>query len=187
MSVQKPSGRRVMIVSDSYPPLTGGATLAAEQLALGMQRRGWRVLVATSWQRGMPEAEVLNEVKVLRLRSLISRFGSASSDPHRYTPPPFPDPELAFRIDRAIRRFRPTLIHSYGWITYSLLPVKRRTIPMVLSARDYGYVCPKRTLLRSERPCTGPALGKCLACAPICMGDPKPLLQPWGFSGNADG
>lgn len=165
--------RRVLIVSDSYPPLTGGATLATEQLAIGMLEVGWEVLVVTSWQRGASERDIVNGIRIVRLRGLVSRVGALSADPHRYTPPPFADPELAWRLHRVIREFRPTLIHSYGWITYSVLAVAPRRVPVAVSARDYGYICPKRTLVRSGKPCSGPSLRKCLVCAPELYGAPK--------------
>ena len=44
---------------------------------------------------------------------------------------------------------------------------------MLVSARDYGYFCATRTLLRKGEPCSGPAPLKCLACAGDYYGRPK--------------
>ena len=176
MEPDRTGAQRLLIISDSYPPLVGGATRAAEQLALGMQGLGWQVQVATAWQQGSPDKEVLRGIPVARLRSVVSRIGAASADPFRYTPPPFPDPELAWRLRKLIREFNPTLVHSYGWITYSALVAVPRRVPLAVSARDYGYVCPKRTLLRFEEPCSGPEYKKCLACAPEFYGRPKSMV-----------
>ncbi len=172
---------RLLLVSDYYPPLIGGATRAAEQLATRMSARGATVTVATSWQRELPAREVRAGVEVIRLRSLISRVPGASEDATRYTPPPFPDPELTWRFRRLLSEKRPEVIHSYGWITYPLCAALRRRDPrVILSARDYGNVCPKRTLVRNGRGCSGPGWGKCLACAPDQYGAAKGAVATVG-------
>jgi hypothetical protein len=43
---------RLLLVSDSYPPLIGGATRASQLLAQDLARRGHEVCVATSEQPG---------------------------------------------------------------------------------------------------------------------------------------
>lgn len=45
---------RVLLVSDAYPPIIGGATRAAQQLGRQLTLRGHRVQVATAWQRDLP-------------------------------------------------------------------------------------------------------------------------------------
>lgn len=180
----KTSYRRLLLLSDSYPPLTGGATLATRQLALGLRDRGWSVQVVTSWQRGAAASELLDGIRVVRVRAIASRLPGVSSDPHRYTPPPIPDPGLMAGIRRSIRKFEPSLIHSYGWITYSVLPVIPRRMPLVVSARDYGYICPKRTLVKAGRPCPGPDLRSCLSCAPELYGRSKATVAVGGVLGQ---
>lgn len=172
---------RLLLATDYYPPLIGGATRAAEQLATRMQARGATVTVATSWQRGLPAREDREGVDVFRLRSLMSRVPGASADAHRYTPPPFPDPELTWRMRRLLSSARPEVIHTYGWISYALCAsLGRRHPPVILSARDYGNVCPKRTLVRDGRGCEGPGWRKCLACAPDQYGAAKGAVATVG-------
>lgn len=111
----------------------------------------------------------------------MSRIPGASADATRYTPPPFPDPELTWRFRRLLSVERPQVIHAYGWITYALCAALRRRDPrVILSARDYGNVCPKRTLVREGRGCDGPEWGKCLACAPDQYGTPKGTVATLG-------
>jgi glycosyltransferase involved in cell wall biosynthesis len=169
---------RILLLSDAYPPVIGGATRAAQQLSRELQRRGHQVAVATAWQRNLPSFEDDAGVAVHRLPGLISRLPALSADPVRYTPPPFPDPELVWRLRRLIKSFKPDLVHSYGWLTYSCLPALWRTrVPLVLAAREYANVCPVRTLVRQGRhrgqACAGPAWGKCLECAGSFYGQPK--------------
>lgn len=176
---------RLLLATDYYPPLIGGATRAAEQLATRMQARGETVTVATSWQRGLPAREVRGGVEVIRLRSLMSRVPGASADATRYTPPPFPDPELTWRLRRLLAAKRPQVVHTYGWISYALCAaLGRKRPPLILSARDYGNVCPKRTLVRHGQGCDGPAWGKCLACAPEQYGAAKGAVATAGILGG---
>ena len=169
------------MVSDAYPPMFGGATRAAQQLSRQLRLRGHRVAVATAWQRGLPALEDDDGVEVHRLRGLVSRIPGFSSDPVRYTPPPFPDPELSWRLRRLRRSFAPDVVHSYGWLTYSCLPALWGTdIPLVLAAREYANLCAVRTLVRQGREsgssCAGPAWGKCLECSGAFYGQPKGII-----------
>ncbi len=168
---------KILLVSDAYPPVIGGATRAAQQLGRQLRLRGHEVSVATAWQRGLPAREDDGGVDVHRLRGLVSRVPAFSSDPVRYTPPPFPDPELCWRLRRLIRETQPKLVHSYGWLTYSCLPALWGTgIPLLLAVREYGNVCAVRTLIRYDaggQACSGPDLEKCLRCAVSFYGRPK--------------
>jgi glycosyltransferase involved in cell wall biosynthesis len=56
----------------------------------------------------------------------------------------------------------------------------RRRIPLLVSARDYGYFCATRTLLRKGQPCSGPAPLKCVACANDYYGTPKGAIATAG-------
>lgn len=173
---------RVLLVSDSYPPLIGGATRAAHLLARELAGRGHDVRVATISQEGAPAREILDGVEVHRLHGLTLRMPWFSADPYRRNPPPFPDPETTWRLRRLVVEFRPDLVHSYGWMTYSCaVALTGLDTPMLLSARDYGNVCAKRTLVyRDEGTCAGPAALKCAGCASDFYGAPKGLVAAAG-------
>jgi glycosyltransferase involved in cell wall biosynthesis len=160
---------RIVLVSDSYPPLIGGATRATQLLALGLLRDGHEVDVVTTWQAGAPSTEVFEGVHVHRIPGVFSglyqRFRpDAIRD--RFTPPSLPDPLVVLRCRRLLRRRKPDVIVSYGWLSYSVwLASLGLSARRVLSLRDYGNVCALRTLLRDGAPCSGPSLAKCLPCA----------------------
>lgn len=180
---------RVLLVSDAYPPIIGGATRAAQQLGRQLTARGHDVTVATAWQRRLPAEEDDAGVGVHRLRGLVSRVPWLSSDEHRYTPPPFPDPELVWRLRRLVRGVTPEVIHSYGWLSYSAaLATLGSGIPFVLAAREYANICPVRTLVRqgacSGEICDGPAWPKCLECAGAFYGQPKGAAAVAGVLGG---
>ena len=165
LALSEPVG--VLLISDSFPPLVGGAGRDTNLLARALVARGHRVCVATSDQPGAARQETTRHgYEVHRLPGLITRMHWLSASLGRRIPPPFPDPETVLRLRLLIRRFEPQIVHSYGWMTYSCrLAMSGLDLPLVISARDYGLICAKRTLLRGEEICSGPSPAKCLACA----------------------
>ncbi|MGH2346445.1 MAG: glycosyltransferase family 4 protein [Chloroflexota bacterium] len=162
----------ILMVTDSYLPLIGGATRDTQLLCRELVKRGHQVVVATAWNPGMPEQEFYADdgVKVYRIKGLAARMPWFSTDPGRRHHPPFPDPAAVWAFRRVIHKVRPDLVHSYGWITYSCAAAMwGKKIPMLLSARDYSNICAVRTLVREvpggTEQCSGPAPAKCMACA----------------------
>jgi glycosyltransferase involved in cell wall biosynthesis len=183
-----PPGRRrlrVLLVTDSYPPLIGGATFWSRQVALGMSERGHTVEVATTWQPGTPAREEDAGVVVRRHRDLTSRMGWISEDPYKHNPPPFPDPEATLRLRRRIKDFEPDLVHSYGWLTHSAAAaLLGSSVPLLVSTQDYGNVCALRTLSRKGEICDGPAAAKCLQCSVSNYGAAKGTAAVAGIFGS---
>lgn len=176
---------RIVLVSDSYPPLIGGATMALHQLATELTRLRHEVTVITAWQAIAPMHERSERVDIHRVRDLTSRLSFLSSDPHRHTPPPFPDPEAILGIRSILRRTRPDVVYAYGWLTYSCAAAMLgMSTPLIVGARDYGNICALRTLVRHGAVCDGPALRKCLECATSFYGTPKGLVAVTGVLGG---
>lgn len=177
---------RILIVTDTYPPNIGGATRAAYLLAHCMTARGHVISVATTWQPGLPTTEDDDGVSVHRVRDLSTRLPWLPLDPLQHHTPPYPDPETVLRLRRLINRFRPDVVHSYGWLTYSCaVALLGKRIPLLLSARDYSYICGKRTFEQNGHLCDGPSPRKCLACATAFYGGPKGTVAVAGvFAGR---
>jgi glycosyltransferase involved in cell wall biosynthesis len=164
---------RILLVSDYYPPYIGGVQRQIQLLGRELRSRGHSVGVATIWSRGAPQVEDDGGVEVHRLRQLRT-FAPWLARHGKRHPPPFPDPVTVLELRRLIGRQRPSVIHSYGWLSYSCAAaLVGLDVPMVISARDYGYACATRTMLFEDRPCAGPGLRKCLACSGRYYGRPK--------------
>src|SRR6266542_775973 len=164
---------RILLASDYSPPFIGGAQIQTQLLARRLGERGHEIAVATAWQNGIPAYQEDRGIRIDRLRQLRTVRGLARRrwQPHQ---PPFPDPVTPVALRRVIRRFKPDIVHSYGWISYSVAAALiGRDTPLLITARDYGYGCANRTLMRDGQDCSGPALGKCLACAGRHYGRPK--------------
>ena len=175
---------RALIVTDFYKPLIGGSIRSVELLVRHLIKRGHTVDIATSWQPEAPESEEMDGVRVHRVHDLSSRMRWVSEDPYKHNPPPFPDPEAAWRLRRLIRDLRPDIVHTYGWISHSVaLGMVGMKTPLLLSARDYGNVCAVGTLVRDGELCSGPSPVKCLACATSRYGAPKGVAAVAGVYG----
>jgi glycosyltransferase involved in cell wall biosynthesis len=165
---------RILIATDHFPPFIGGAHRQAQLLAKSMAERGHEIAVVTPWHGGLPSVERSEGFEVHRVRQLRTAFGFLARGPAQRHQPPFVDPVTVFGLRRLISNFEPELIHSYGWLAFSVAAaLGRRKVPLLVSGRDYGYFCATRTLLRKEEPCDGPGPAKCLACAGDYYGAPK--------------
>ena len=92
-----------------------------------------------------------------RVRQLRTAIPALVRDERQRHQPPFPDPVTVPGLRRLIAEFEPEIIHAYGWLAFSVAAaLGRKRIPMLVSARDYGYFCATRTLLRKGAPCSGP-------------------------------
>ncbi|HVY78145.1 MAG TPA: glycosyltransferase family 4 protein [Solirubrobacterales bacterium] len=174
---------RILIATDHFPPFIGGAHRQAQLIARAMTERGHEVAVATPWHGGLPRVEERDGVTVHRVRQLRTLFGFLVRDKRQRHQPPFPDPVTVAGLHGLIADFQPEVIHAYGWLAFSVaVALGRKRIPMLVSARDYGYFCATRTLLRKGEPCSGPAPLKCLACAGEYYGRPKGWLAAAGVA-----
>ncbi len=170
-----PEGKRlrILIVTDHYPPFIGGAHRQSYFLAQNLHAMGHRVGVASVWHVGLPGSESDNGVEVYRFKQIATAVPGVT-DPRQRHHPPFPDPVTTLGLRHLINTFKPDVVHSHGWISYSAaLALMGKKIPLLISARDYGYSCATRTLLYKDQLCSGPELDKCLHCASDFYGVPK--------------
>ncbi len=165
---------RIIMATDFYPPFLGGVELQSQTLSRELARRGDEVSLITVWRPGLLTHQRDAGVEIYRLKGLFTAPPWFSTVPGRRYHPPFPDPLIALRLRRLLRSWRPDVVPTTGWISYScaLAHLGLKT-PLVLSARDFSNVCAVRTLLRDGRICDGPALAKCIRCASRSYGIPK--------------
>ncbi|MBA2570465.1 MAG: glycosyltransferase family 4 protein [Chloroflexi bacterium] len=176
---------RVLLATDFFHPHLGGAERQVRLLASALAARGHDVQVVTAAQPGLDGHELVDGVPVRRLPAAATLLPVLAGDPRRRFLPPLPDPLLAARLARLVRRSRPDVVHANGWIAYSCAAASGR--PLVLSVRDYGYACATRTLLQDDRRlCSGPGPRKCLRCAGGHYGAVKGFVSVGGvFAGRS--
>src|SRR3954466_13601221 len=125
-------GLRILHATDSFLPNVGGLELAIAALVRGQVRRGRVVALATPLHPDAPAREDLDGAQVHRLPMTLARVPGAYADPTHLYFPPVPDPHFARAFADLIRDFRPDVIHTHGWILYSVLGAARRAgVPVV--------------------------------------------------------
>lgn len=165
---------RILMLSQSYPPIIGGIAIHVRTLSVELVSRGHDVVVVTQWYQGLAEYEVDQGVRVYRFHSSMQRMPWLFKDSNRRFAPPFPDLEAVLALRHIMRKEQPEIVHAHNWLVYSFLPLKYWSkTPLVVTLHDYGLMCPKITLMYHDAPCEGPSLEKCLGCASQHYGLPK--------------
>ena len=173
---------RVLLASDHYPPFVGGVQRQTRLLAVELHRRGHEVGVATVRQDGMARVDDADGFPVWRIGQLRT-LPIVRGRPRRRHQPPGPDPVSALELRRLIRRFRPDVVHSSGWLSYAVaLAMLGSDVPLLLSVREYGFVCANTSLLHKGTACSGPGPAKCVSCSRWYFGTPRGLLAVAGVT-----
>jgi glycosyltransferase involved in cell wall biosynthesis len=160
----------VMQLTDLYHPNIGGVESYVAALSKELVRLGHTVIVVTIQSGNLPEEEIVDGVRVIRVRSWSQSLTRFYSDTSRPFHPPAPDPGAVAALRRIIRREQPDVVHSHSWLSHSYFPLYRahKGPAHVVTVHDYGMACPRKTLMRSGQAeqCSGPRIARCLSCAP---------------------
>lgn len=60
---------KILVLNYEYPPLGGGAGVITQQISEGLARLGHEITVVTTWYENLPETEIINNLKIIRLKS----------------------------------------------------------------------------------------------------------------------
>jgi glycosyltransferase involved in cell wall biosynthesis len=60
---------RILVLCHEYPPIGGGGGRVAQDICLGLAKRGHKITLLTANCEGLPAREILNGVEILRLKS----------------------------------------------------------------------------------------------------------------------
>jgi len=174
------------MVSDFYPPYIGGVEVLVSSLSRELVHRGHDVSVVTLGIDGVPATEDDAGVRVHRIRSTTQRAERLFAAGTRPWAPPTPDPGAVAGMRRVLAVERPDVVHGHDWLARSYLPLKRRSGPRLLMSLHYFTLsCPKKSLMREGRVCSGPGLAKCLVCAGHHYGAPKGVVVVAGQRASA--
>jgi glycosyltransferase involved in cell wall biosynthesis len=167
---------RILMLTQFYPPTIGGEERHVQNLSSELVTRGHDVSVITFWQKGFPEFEIHQGVRIHRIKGIMQHMSLLFSDESRRYAPPFPDPEAVRALRRIILDERPDIVHAHNWLVHSFTPLKAWSrAKFVVSLHDYSLVCVQKRLMSYGRRCTGPGLTKCLKCASHFYGPVKGL------------
>ena len=102
---------RIALLTQSYPPMVSGAALVVQRLALGLTARGHEVLVLAASERGPAYAETNGRLRQMRLPAVPNPWRARQ----RFSLWP------RARLRRALRDFRPEVLHLHDPTTLGLL------------------------------------------------------------------
>ncbi|HEX4775340.1 MAG TPA: glycosyltransferase [Acidimicrobiia bacterium] len=158
--------RRVLFVSTLWPPrVLGGAELYASALASRLKERGCEVGAVTL---GVDGADVVASVRPWPVR--WEEFGSANALDHALLHVrDLYSREARMTVERAIREFRPDVVHSHSVAGLSgavLATPSRLGVPHVHTLHDYWLLCQRMSMVkRSGTACER----RCASCIVISM------------------
>jgi len=124
---------RIAYLTQSYPPMVSGASLAAKMLAEGMAKHGHQVLVLTSSDRNEPYTQHNETLTVYHNRSYANPFRVGQ----RYT-------RYVHRENiKLLYAFEPDIIHTHDpfWFAYTGLKYsQKRTIPIAITTHQLPWL-----------------------------------------------
>ncbi len=168
---------RVLIVSQFYPPITGGQEQHVRNLAHALADRGHRVEVVTIATDG-PARTVLDGAVPLHLvrttAQSLPRLYAEAERPHAL---PIMDPGFRSAIARLLADGQFDIVHAHDWSVASAIgPARNAGVPVVLTQHEYSHVCATKRLMRGGVDvCPGPTPIACFRCTASWYG---PMAGP---------
>lgn len=175
---------RILLLAQWYEPIIGGEEIHVRSLAHALSRRGHEVVVAALAHPDREPVYADGPVEVHRLSASVQAVPWLFKDTARQSAPPFPDPNVARALRRLLKSRKFDVVHAHNWMVHSYIPVRERSIPLVLTLHDFSYICAKKVLLYQGAECRGPAVGKCIRCVSDHYGvvkGPPTLMGLWAM------
>jgi len=180
---------KILMMSDLYPPVIGGGEIHVQALSRALRKRGHEVAVCTIGNSRPTVSHCTTEegIRVYRMEGVFQKMPFLFKDPTRRWHPPIPDPLLTREINKIIRKEKPNVLHAHGWILCSYLPLERKfAIPLILTLHSYGFICPKKNLMRGNTICKEPFTEGCVACGSQSYGFIKSFFAYRGVKSTRD-
>ena len=140
---------RIMQLTDMYRPVIGGVESYVAALSKELVRLGHTAVVVTIQPGGQPEEEIIDGVRIIRIRSLSQNLSRFYSDTSRPFHPPAPDPGAVAALRQFIKNSRMWCIATVGLTTPFTRYTPHKGPAHVVTLHDYGMACPRKTLMRS--------------------------------------
>lgn len=159
---------KILELAQFLPPVAGGEERHVFNLARALAARAHDVtLFGFATGEDPAGASVVDGIRVVRVRTLASRFPALYSDPSRPHALPLPDPVVSRAIARELADGNYDVAHAHNWIVNSALgPASKAGVPLVMTLHDYSHICATKRLMEyGRRRCPGPAPRRCLSCA----------------------
>jgi glycosyltransferase involved in cell wall biosynthesis len=123
---------RIAYISQAYPPIVSGASLALQRLAEGMVQRGHIVMVLAPSDLEEPYTQQGKHIRIVRLKSLRNPMRSHQ----KFVPFSYK------QIHTELKAFNPDLIHSHDVLTFcvfSMAAGRQMHIPVVTTIHQLPW------------------------------------------------
>ena len=178
---------KILMFSELYPPLMGGVSRHVQSLSRELAQRGHEVTVCTLRHGNSPKYEKEDELKIHRLEGLFQRIPFIYRNPAVRYHPPVQDRLLTKQLASIIAAEQPDILHTHGWILYSVVPLKRKLgIPLVTTLHGYELYCPTTLLVNRKAVCHQTVGRHCILCGRDHYGLIKSLACYYGIRTNKD-
>lgn len=123
---------KIVLISQSYPPMISGAAIAVQHLAQGLAADGHEVLVLAASDRGQSYVEMAGRLRVLRLPSVPN----PARVKQRFLVAPL------HTMRRAVAEFQPDMIHTHEPLSLGLCGLRiarERQLPVILTLHQLPW------------------------------------------------
>jgi glycosyltransferase involved in cell wall biosynthesis len=161
---------KILMISEAYTPIVDGVAVHVQSLSRQLSARGHKVSVCTIRQRGLPEYEEEDNLRIYRLKGFFQKIPGLYQDPAEKGHPPVRDWLISRVLAQIINREKPDIIHAHGWMLYSVLPlIAKARIPIAYTLHDYRLFCPKMIPVKQNAICNESFTRDCIFCLrPVC-------------------
>lgn len=123
---------KIVLISQSYPPMISGAAIAVQHLAQGLAADGHEVLVLAASDRSQSYVETAGRLRVLRLPSVPNPVRVKQ----RFLVAPL------HTMRQAVAEFQPDMIHTHEPLSLGLCGLKiarERQLPVILTLHQLPW------------------------------------------------
>lgn len=177
---------KILMVSDFYHPFIGGMENEVKLISEGLFNKNCEIIICTIGNDFLPKFQNENGIRIYRLKGLFQQIPFLYKNPKKKYPPPIADLVLTNHLRNIIKYEKPDIIHTHGWILYSLLPIKKQLKQkLVTTFHDFGFICPNKwSSQHSKGICNRPLTHKCITCSLQNYGLLKSFFTYFGIKLN---
>jgi glycosyltransferase involved in cell wall biosynthesis len=148
-----------------YPPIIGGIQIMVQMLAEHLVRNNHNVVVIASRPGHSSYYEIRNGVTIYRINGFFQSLPFLYKNAEIRYQPPVKDWLLMVKLTNIFKKERPDIIHIHSRALYSALPLATKFhIPVVVTLHDFGFLCPKVTLIEGGQICGRVFTRHCIVC-----------------------
>lgn len=172
---------KILLLSPKYPPNIGGTEIYVKSLAECLSKLSYNVIVCMLGQEDISSIKENKNLTIYRMGGILQKIPILFKGVSRTASLPIPDPILIKKISDIIKNQQPDIIHAHGWMLYSAIYLKKKfNIPLIATIHDYGFICPKKTLMKGNIICNKCFTNDCIHCSKEQFGSTVSLFRYLG-------